>query len=270
MKLFLSLLLACTFIFKANAQEQPYEKNSVYKLNPLITVPIIIGGFVTNYYGIRYLKSKPGIDSADVAKLTPADVNAFDRGASKQNPADAAGYMKASDIGLTAIVLTPLFLLADKNPRKDFVRIGLIYLETMSVMSNAYSWGVGNLNRKRPYVFNTNESFTRRTRPGSFNSFYAGHPAACAASTFFLVKVFHDYHPGSKLTPWLYGAALIPPLGVAYCRYKAGMHFPTDIIAGIAAGAFLGTIIPQLHKKKGNKKMSFYPTYNGLAMTVKL
>ncbi|MFL5730260.1 MAG: phosphatase PAP2 family protein [Cytophagaceae bacterium] len=270
MKSFLSILLALSLLSSAVAQDEGYKKNSVYKLNPWVTVPVIVGGFVTNYYGILHLKAKPGLDSATVAQLSPADVNRFDRGASRQDPAVADKFMKASDIGLTAIVLTPVFLLADKNPRKDFTRISLIYLETMSIMANAYSWGVGNLNRKRPYVFNTEESFKRRTRAGSFNSFYAGHPAACAASTFFIVKVFHDYHPGSKLTPWLYGAALIPPLGVAYCRYKAGMHFPTDIIAGIAAGAFIGTIVPHLHKKKGDKKLSLYPTFNGFAMTVKL
>jgi membrane-associated phospholipid phosphatase len=271
MRSLLSLLLACTIVFQADAQEQAYVKNSIYKLNPWITVPIIVGGFVTNYYGVKYLKSKPGIDSATVAKLSPADVNAFDRGASKQNPADAVPFQKASDIGITATVLLPAFLFADKNIRTDFVRVSLIYLETMSIMSNAYSWGVGHINRKRPYVYNTNESFKRRTRQGSLNSFYGGHPAACAAATFFAVKVFHDYHPGSRLTPYLYVAALIPPAVVGYFRYREGMHFPTDIIAGIAGGALLGTIVPALHKKKrDDKKMSFYPTFNGFAMTVKL
>jgi membrane-associated phospholipid phosphatase len=244
-------------------------KNSVYRVRPLIAVPIIVGGFVTNYYGVRFLKSKPGLDSSVAAGLSPSDVNAFDRGAARQNPANAASFMKASDIGLTATVLFPVFLLGDKKIRKDFFQISIIYLETMAIMSNAYSWGVGHLNRKRPYVFNTDESFKRRTRQGSFNSFYAGHPAACAAATFFIVKVFHDYHPDSKLTPYLYAAALIPPAFVGYCRYKAGMHFPSDIIAGIAAGAFIGTIVPHLHKRKSDK-LSIFPTGNGILMTLKL
>jgi membrane-associated phospholipid phosphatase len=271
MKLFLSFAIAFSLVFQAVAQEEEYKKNSVYGLNPWITTPIIVGGFISNYYGVRFLKSKPGIDSAVVAKLSPADVNKFDRGASRQNPADAEPMMKASDIGLTVIVLMPAFLIADKKIKKDFLRVSLIYLETMSIMANAYSWGVGHLNRKRPYVFNTKESFTRRTREGSFNSFYGGHPAACAAATFFIVKVYHDYNPGSRLTPYLYAAALIPPAYVGYCRYKAGMHFPSDLIAGIAGGAFLGTIVPHLHKKRNpDKRTSFYPTFNGFAMVVKL
>jgi membrane-associated phospholipid phosphatase len=49
------------------------------------------------------------------------------------------------------------------------------------------------------------------------------------------------------------------------------MHFPSDIIVGIAGGAFLGTIVPHLHKKRNpDKKTSFYPTFNGFAMTIKL
>jgi membrane-associated phospholipid phosphatase len=272
MKLFLTLLSVCTLLFnKTNAQEQPYVKNSVYKLNPWITVPIIVGGFVTNYYGVKYLKNKPGIDSATVSRLSPADVNAFDRSAAKQNPADAVPFQKAADIGITITAVLPAVLFADKRMRTDFLRISLIYMETMTIMANAYSWGVGHINRKRPYVFNTDESFERRTRRGSFNSFYAGHPASCAASTFFIVKVFHDYYPGSKLTPFLYIAAVIPPAVEGYFRYRAGMHFPTDIIAGIAGGAILGTIVPQLHKKRNpDKKMSLYPTFNGFALTVKL
>ena len=270
MKLFLPVLLSCTLSFNANAQEQVYVKNSMYKLNPWITVPIIVGGFATNYYGIKYLKSKPGLDSSVVVKLSPADVNAFDRSAAKQNPADAVPFQRAADIGITVCAVLPAFLFADKDIRTDFVRVSLIYMETMTIMANAYSWGVGHINRKRPYVFNPDESIARRTRKGSFNSFYAGHPASCAAATFFAVKVFHDYNPGSKLTPYLYIAALIPPTVEGYFRYRSGMHFPTDIIAGIAGGAFIGTIVPALHKKKGNKKMSLYPTFNGLAMTIKL
>jgi hypothetical protein len=250
-------------------KEEPFKKHAVYRVRPYIAAPLIVGGFVANYYGVRYLKSKPGLDSAVAAKLSPADVNAFDRGAARQNPAHAVSFMKASDVGLTATVLFPVFLLADKKVRKDFLQIGVIYLETMAIMSNAYSWGVGHINRKRPYVFNTEENFKRRTRKGSFNSFYAGHPAACAASTFFIVKVFRDYHPDSKLIPYLYGAALIPPIVNGYFRYKAGMHFPTDIIAGIVAGAFIGTIVPHLHKRKSDK-LSIYPTGTGILMTLKL
>jgi membrane-associated phospholipid phosphatase len=269
MKIFLFIISLNFLIYPCLAQEEEVPKNSVYRVRTWIAAPIIVGGFVANYYGVRVLKSKPGLDSTVAANLTPLEVNSFDRGAARQNPSKADTYMEVSDIGLTTTVLLPVFLLADKKIKRDFLQVSIIYLETMAIMSNAYSWGVGHINRKRPYVFNTNESFTRRTREGSFNSFYAGHPAACAATTFFMVKVFHDYHPGSKLTPYLYAAALVPPAFVAYLRYKSGMHFPTDIIAGISAGAFIGTIVPHLHKRK-NDKLSILPTGNGILMTLKL
>lgn len=180
--------------------------------------------------------------------------------------------MILSDISLAGTFIFPGLLIIDKHVRKDALKVGIVFLTTMSIMSNVYSWGVGHIDKYRPYVYNPEESFTRRMRNGSRNSFYGGHAAAAASVSYFAVKVFHDYHPGHKLTPWLFGAAILPPAIVGYYRYKAGMHFPSDMIAGIAFGAALGIVIPQLHKPR-YKNISLYPIMGpgkGLAMTIKL
>ena len=39
-------------------------------------------------------------------------------------------------------------------------------------------------------------------------------------------------------------------LGVGSLRVAAGMHFPTDVLAGAAVGAALGIAIPDLHRVK--------------------
>lgn len=246
------------------------ERKSVYRVRPVIDGAIIVGGLVSNYFGVRVLKGKKGVDYATVSQLSPADVNAFDRGAAKQDPSYADQAMKLSDITLTASFVYPAALLLDKCVRKDALKVGVVFLTTMSVMANAYSWGVGHINKYRPYVYNTNESIERRTRNGSRNSFYGGHAAAAASVSFFAAKVYHDYHPGSKLTPYLFGAALIPPAVVGYFRYKAGMHFPSDLICGSIAGAIFGVAVPQLHKCK-NRNISLFPMIgpgNGVAMTI--
>ena len=54
-------------------------------------------------------------------------------------------------------------------------------------------------------------------------------------------------------------------------RYKAGKHFPADIIARLIVGATSGILIPEIHKVKPGKekKLSFMPffgNYNGLAL----
>src|SRR5688572_6799018 len=63
------------------------ERLKVYNTKPIINIPIIAGGFITNYFGIKKLKSKPGLDSQTVVQLGPHDINWFDRDATVQDPA---------------------------------------------------------------------------------------------------------------------------------------------------------------------------------------
>lgn len=264
-------LLSCFIVLPVFSQG-PEQEKQVYRVKPWIDIPIITVGLVSNYFGVRVLKSKEGLDEGTIATLSPEDINKFDRGAAKQDPSYAKTALKLSDITLAATFAFPAMLLFDQPVRKDALKVGVIFLTTMSAMSNVYSWGVGHIDKYRPYVYNTEEDPARRMRRGSRNSFYGGHAAAAASVSFFAVKVFHDYHPGHKLTPYLFGAALIPPAVVGYYRYKAGMHFPSDLIAGIGVGAAIGIIIPQLHKPR-HKNLSFYPMIgpgNGLAMTIRL
>lgn len=272
-KLFKYFFIICLInILLTDCIAQEEQRKSVYRVKPWIDVPIIAVGLVSNYFGVRVLKGKKGLDSATAVSLTPEHINKFDRGASLQDPAYAKTAMKLSDVALTGTFIFPALLALDKNVRHDGLKVGVVFLTTMSAMSNVYSWGVGHIDKYRPYVYNPNESLSRRMRRGSRNSFYGGHAAAAASVSFFAAKVFHDYHPGHKLTPYLFGAALIPPAVVGYYRYKAGMHFPTDLLAGIGVGAAIGIIVPQLHKPR-HKNISFYPLIgpgNGLAMTIDL
>lgn len=245
-------------------EEQKEKRIKVYNTKPIINVPIIAGGFVSNYFGIKKLKSKPGLDSAVAVMLSPDQLHWFDRSAAMQNPAIAKRSMLYSDIALNTAIISPLILLFDDEIKRDALQIGVIYLTTEAIMANAYSWGVGHLNRMRPYVYNPRESIERRTRMGSFNSFYGGHVAAAASCGFFVAKVYSDYHPDMKNRGLLFTAAAIPSAVVFYFRHKAGMHFPSDNIAGMAGGAFLGFIVPHLHKnRKLNKDISLIPSFNG-------
>ena len=78
------------------------------------------------------------------------------------------------------------------------------------------------------------------------NSFFSGHTMAAAASTFFMAKIYSDYHPEANQF-LLYGAACLPPMFMAYLRLRALEHFPSDVMVGFAVGAACGIIIPSLH-----------------------
>jgi len=87
-----------------------------------------------------------------------------------------------------------------------------------------------------------------------------------------MAKVYSDYHPelGNKKY-WLFAAAAIPPSLVGYYRFKAMKHFPTDIMAGVVAGAACGILIPHIHKNKREESdwafVPFAGKINGLQLS---
>lgn len=87
-----------------------------------------------------------------------------------------------------------------------------------------------------------------------------------AGATFFIAKVLCDYHTewGAKRL-WLYAAAIVPPAVVGYFRYRGMMHFPTDLMVGMAVGAAVGILVPHFRKitRKLNKDMSIVPFTGG-------
>lgn len=244
------------------------QSTSPYKTSFKVDAPIIIGSAGLSFLGLKMLRKKEYLDSAFVATLTPEDVNSFDRGAAR-NYSETSGFY--SDLALFSSFLVPVSLIVDKEIRSDALQIGVLYLETMGIMANAYTWGVSFTKRIRPYVYNPEAPFEKKLGRGTTNSFYAGHPAAAAAATFFAAKVFSDYHPNSRLRPYIWAGALVPPAIVAYYRYADGQHFPTDILVGIPLGAAIGIIVPHLHKRK-NSKVSLIPVhsyYSGLVLNIK-
>jgi len=252
LKVVLTGILLLINIFNLSfAQTCPYRVRAI----DVISIPVA-GGL--SYLGLKELRAKPRLDSAYVVTLSPEDVNAFDRGAARNNQSIAGTY---SDAALYTAIALPFLTLVDKNIRHDGLKIITLYFETMGAMGVIYTWGVSQTRRKRPYVYNSEVEMEKRTGKGALNSFFAGHPAAAAASTFFAAKVLHDYYPDMKHEWIIWTAASIPPALVGYFRYQNGQHFPTDIIAGLPIGIALGILIPEIHKRRKDSNVSIIPTY---------
>jgi membrane-associated phospholipid phosphatase len=78
-------------------------------------------------------------------------------------------------------------------------------------------------------------------------SFFSGHTATvfgAVVSTFVTVHRLHrdDFWPYYVL---IGGVAIASFEG--YTRMASGSHFPTDVIAGAAAGTVIGILIPAMH-----------------------
>ncbi|MBE0645882.1 MAG: phosphatase PAP2 family protein [Bacteroidetes bacterium] len=223
-----------------------------YHVNYWVTGPLLAVGVTANYLGIPAIMEKKAISQLEIEALDPDIINGFDRWALHQDPALIDDYLAYSNYVLTPTVLLPVALLLDGQIRKDWCDILFMYMETMSITSNIYEWtpiGPSFLNRYRPVTYYDELDYDARRSGNNRNSFYSGHVASAAASTFFIAKVYSDYHPSlGNDKYYLYAAALVPPILLGYFRLLSLRHFPSDILMGIGIGALCGILVPELHR----------------------
>jgi membrane-associated phospholipid phosphatase len=226
----------------ANGDKQP-----VYKLKPAVDIPVTAIGAGWSMYAFTKIYSKDPSTVEEIESLRKEDINGFDRWAADVYSEKAAN---SSDYFFYGAMPLPLVLLADKHIRKDAAKIGLLYLEAMSVTGLLYTGATYTTDRYRPLAYNPEVPMSERTGGGAKNSFFAGHVALVGTASFFTAKVFSDYHPDSKLKYLFYGAAIVSTGGTAYLRHMGGKHFPSDIILGTAVGTLSGILVPHFHKNK--------------------
>jgi membrane-associated phospholipid phosphatase len=135
----------------------------------------------------------------------------------------------------------------------------------MSITGFLYTGSVYLNDRYRPYAYSPESPMEQRIRGGAKNSFYAGHVALVATSSFFMAHVYADYHPDSKVKWLMYTLAGAATGYTAYMRYRGGQHFPSDILLGITQGTLTGLLVPHFHKHPIIKdpNLSFFPYSNG-------
>ncbi|HTR29739.1 MAG TPA: phosphatase PAP2 family protein [Puia sp.] len=229
-------------------------KSRRYHVNKFTTSVVIAAGLGTDAFAISRIKDKPGLTDDEILALDPGEINSIDRWALHQNPANYKMYSRLSDeIEPPLFLILPALLGLDKKiPKKDWLDIFLMYAEghTITFTFYNYSWlGPTFQNRFRPLTYYTQLPMSARKDGGNRNSFYSGHTASVAFTTFFVTKVYCDYHPDLGAIKYLlYTAALIPPLAMGYLRVKALAHFPSDDMVGLTLGSAIGIIIPELHK----------------------
>ena len=79
-------------------------------------------------------------------------------------------------------------------------------------------------------------------------SFWSGHAAGVAAIGATATYLAFMRDPNSA-RPWItLVVATALDSFVSVERVRAGMHFPTDVIAGALAGAAIGVLVPHLHR----------------------
>lgn len=252
-------------------------REKVYNIHPWWELPVGLGGVLAfSTIGLPALTKHASLTEQQALALDPGDVNWFDRPVIFNDPSRYSRAMSHSDIFLNISVLSPALLAFDRNVRKDWFDLLGMYFMTHAVNQTLYFGLAYGFRRERPYTYNPDVELGQKVGKAKANSFYSGHAAVAAASTFFVVKVYTDYH---HIIGWkrvlLYGGAAVPPAFVSYFRLKGGRHFRTDVLTGMVIGAASGILVPEVHRFKNkhhNISISpyFVPGGSGVAMTVGL
>jgi len=263
------LVIILALLFPGNAVFAQKEEGP-YRLNLKVDIPVTVVGIAGTLAGWKLRASKDGIDSLTVVSLNREDLKPIHRGATHHF---SENWGKSSDFLLAGGFILPWFLVLDKGVRNDLGTVSLLYLQTMAITGLGYWGAAGLINKYRPYVYNSEVPFSKRTSKNARNSFFGGHPSVTAAGTFFIAQVYSDYHPESAFRYVLWPMAAAATITNAAIRYKGGFHFIDDLIVGVAFGTATGILVPYFHKKKTNSKVSIYPLLfpgAGLSMNYKL
>lgn len=206
--------------------------------------------------GLLIGRAKTDYTDAEITGLDKDNIIKVDRWAAG-NYSESAD--RVSEFPFYGSFLTPFFLMLDNKVNKDAALVFGLYMESLSTTAALFTITAGLVDRPRPLVYSDEAPLSRKKRKNSKRSFYSGHVAATATALFFAAKVFSDYHPNSKLRPYLYSAAFTITASVSYLRLKAGKHFLSDIVFGYGLGAAVGYLIPELHKRK-NEQIKILPS----------
>jgi hypothetical protein len=209
------------------------------------------------------------ITPEEIADLKKSDVNAFDRISvgNRSSAADnASDILCAVSIGIPSLLFIPQIY---DRKAKNILTLSVMYGEAIMIDQGMTSIVKSIVQRKRPFLYDANLSPEERLEmPGKLRSFYSGHTSTSFCSAVFFAKVYSDIYPDSNWRYIVWPSVLAVAGSVGYLRYKAGKHYPTDIIAGAIAGSAVGYIIPVLHRKNNQENyvsISIQPRFIGLS-----
>jgi len=246
--------LAESIRFAPQKGESRVFPEKVYKLNLPVDIPVTAACGGWTFYMLSQVYSKDTIPVSTVAALNKDDLNGFDRwAAGKYNP----GMDNASDYLFYGSLPLPALLFIDKKIRKDAAKIGLMYLEAFTITGTMYTSATYFVDRYRPETYTTQLTPEEKTSGNFKNSFFAGHVSVVSTATFFMAKVYSDYHPESKWKWAFWAGAGVATGTMIYMRHEAGKHFPTDLALGTAVGVLSGVLVPHFHKYKDPAKQTW-------------
>lgn len=220
----------------------PPPRLPAYQLKWQYDVPLLV---LAGIVGIgRMFRSDGAPAYCAVSGCDPNGLNALDRHYAGQYQPQ---WNQRGDLliyGIEGASLATLLLAEGvKNGPNDVVVIA----ESTIVASVAAGIVSPMAGRPRPLVYGTTAPASVRENGTSGLSFFSGHTATAFGAVVSTFVTVHRLHPDDF---WPY-YVLLGGVAIAsfegYTRVLSGSHFPTDVIAGAAAGTMIGILIPAMH-----------------------
>jgi len=250
----LSFLFLLLLSVKADAQ------SDVYQLSWKKELPLLAAGLGMNIWSYATQAGWEESTAADFAALNQDDVWSFDRSAIDNISPNAKTI---SDIILYSSATYPILTYFTDNCRCEGIDVAVLALETLVLVNGVTEVAKTLGKRYRPFTYRPEVPLEEKLSKNSRKSFFSGHTSVTAAMSVFTAKVFIDLHPHWKYRNLFLVPALLLPASIGYFRYRAGKHFPSDVIVGYFAGAAVGYLVPAIHKQK---RLSVIPTTNSLML----
>jgi hypothetical protein len=273
--------IICVFYFfifsvvRLCGQADSLPAAKVYHVNRLTVSMVIVAGSVADVLAIKPLRDKPVITETEFNNLNPDLLHSFDSWALEQNPANRKKFQQISDYSQIPYFLIPEAMFAiNKKMRKDWLDISLMYWEGHTITFFSYNYGFFGprfQNSYRPVVYYDEIPIEDKNIGYNRSSFYSGHTASVAYTSFFTAKVYSDYHPELGMKKYLlFAAALVPPVAMGYMRVLALDHFPSQCMVGLLIGATVGIAVPEFHKfHKKDISIGMFSSPEGTGLTMR-
>ncbi len=245
-------LLVCILLLVNCRAGYAGEREFPYKLKRS-DIFLVSGAIFLNYADNLFLRNSIEPLNADqILALNRNQISRFDRPATWQwSPASG----RASDKTRAVLVYAPFALLLPEIGKGEFhqaLKLGAMYLEALTLCQGMNAVTKSWVGRKRPFLYNTSLGDDYRITVGSgkeaYRSFISAHTSGAFCSAVFLSKTFTDLYGRTTLSYFVWGTSLTLAGVTGYLRYNAGVHFPTDILAGALMGGAIGYLIPVMHR----------------------
>ncbi len=227
----------------------------VYELSLSVDLPLAgaIGTIqASSWYTGRDLEA-PTVD--DSGAMDRNRVNRLDRRATHYWSPAASRW---SDHLITGLVVSPAVFTLFGETRNGIFVISVMYAESWLLINGMTGIMKNMAGRARPFMYNPDAPLSEMNSRDALRSFWSGHASSSFNAAVFFGTVFSDYYPGSPARYAVWAGMLSLASAVAVLRVRAGMHYPTDVLAGAAAGSVTGFFVPWAHRR-GDRVLTLVP-----------